>query len=153
MYTFLINLFCCFTPVIAKLKMSPESLIVHHGRHYTQQYVQDIFVAAGFSAVNKTTQTSVMVHEEGHVYVSVVLLFSYPCCITVTLCCYSDLCNIMFPPHRKLILLLIIYLTYILYMQVLKKISYLCKYLKVDFPRKMLYPKRKQKVTNLYPPS
>lgn len=28
-YTFLINLFCCFTPEIAKIKMSPESVIVH----------------------------------------------------------------------------------------------------------------------------
>lgn len=115
MYTFLISLFCCLTPVIARLKMSPESVIVHHERHCTQQYVQDIFVTAGFSAVNKTTQTSVILYEEGHLYQSIVLLFSYPCCITVTLCCYSDLCN-MFPPHRNLILLLIISLTYILYM-------------------------------------
>lgn len=29
LYTFLTNLFCCFTPEIAKINMSPESVIVH----------------------------------------------------------------------------------------------------------------------------
>lgn len=62
-YTFLTNIFCCFTPDIAKIKMSPESVIVHHERHLTQQYVQDIFITAVFSVVhNKTKKTSYIHH-------------------------------------------------------------------------------------------
>lgn len=97
-YTFLTNLFCCFTPELAKIKMSPETVIVHRKRHHTRQYVEDIFVAAGSSAVNKKRKKNpIIVHEKAHVCLSIVLLFLYSCCIIVTLCCYSDLCNITFP--------------------------------------------------------
>ena len=82
-YTFLTNLFCCFIREIAKIKMSPESVTVHHERHSTQQYVQDIFVAAGFSAVHKTTKRLILVilhgEEKGHVYLSIVLLVLMLC--------------------------------------------------------------------------
>lgn len=32
-YTFLTNFFCCFTPEIAGIKVSLESVVVHHERH------------------------------------------------------------------------------------------------------------------------
>lgn len=31
-HTFLADLFCCFTPEIAEMKMSPESVIARHAR-------------------------------------------------------------------------------------------------------------------------
>ena len=115
-YTFLTNLFCCFTLEIARIKMSPDYCSSWEALN-TQQYVRDICdICSSWLFCCKQNRIPVMVHEKCHVYLSIVLLFSYSCCITVTLCCYSDLCNIIFPPLRKSKLLLIIYLTYILYM-------------------------------------
>lgn len=99
--------------------MSLESVLVHHERHFTQQYVQDIFVADSFSAVNETTTQHLSLYmKKAHVYLSIVLLYPYSCCIPIILCCSSDLCNITFSTTQKMniVAYCLFDLTHILYM-------------------------------------
>lgn len=101
-YTFLTILFCCFTPEIAKIKTSPESSHCWSWEASNTTVCSRYFCSSWlFCCKQNNNKKTCQRTWEGHVYLSIVLLFSYSCRITVTLCCSSDLCNITFPPHKK----------------------------------------------------